>query len=69
MDLVVWSWNDATMANCKNDMSKFAEFWFDVAIGLNGVKYRGRAESAPYMTEGTCYYHDHGEEPCYETMF
>ena len=69
VDVAVWRSNDAFLARCERD-GKFGEYWFDVAVALKKARHDGRKGEASFTKDGTCYYHDHGdEEPCYKTMF
>jgi hypothetical protein len=77
VDSAVYTWSEDTLSKpqdevWKSDPATVVPFYQSVAVGL--LKWKLQPEMAkkvgnPTKHEGTCFYHEHGDKPCYKTMF
>lgn len=66
-DIAAYEWDQETLSKCDRS-SDLAEFFYDVMLAQK-AKEDDEDSVAPVETGNTCDYHDHGDLPCYKTMF
>jgi hypothetical protein len=74
VDIAVYHWNDDAMSklHTERDQAAIVPFYQSIAVALLQWKQQpeiAKNADSPTKVEGTCFYHEHGDKPCYKTMF
>ena len=74
VDIAVHRWDKETMSKSifGKEEATLAPFFQSIAVALLEWKLQpkdSKKTEDPAQWEGTCYYHEHGDKPCYKTMF
>jgi hypothetical protein len=74
VDIAVYHWDDDTMSklHTERDQAAILPFYQSIAVALLQWKQQpeiAKNADSPTKLEGTCFYHEHGDKPCYKTMF
>jgi hypothetical protein len=74
VDIAVYHWDDDTMSklHTERDQAAILPFYQSIAVALLQWKQQpeiAKSADSPTKLEGTCFYHEHGDKPCYKTMF
>jgi hypothetical protein len=76
VDIATSCWNESAMSRPipEGDFALLAPFYQSISVALleqarRHVLAKEKKVDNPTKHEGTCFYHEHGDKPCYKTMF
>jgi hypothetical protein len=76
VDIAVYRWEESSMSLPVDEEDRVGVFPFFQSVSLALLRWKLQSEVAtkaedmdPTRREGTCFYHEHGDKPCYRTMF
>lgn len=74
VDIAVHRWNESAMSKSASESEQvyLAPFYQSISVALLEWKLHPETASKfddPSKLKGTCIYHEHGDKPCYKTMF
>lgn len=74
VDIAVYRWDEDDMSQFVSEDRRAGVFPFFQSVSVALLKWKRQPEAEkkaedPTKLLGTCLYHEHGDKPCYKTMF